>query len=60
LKEKEELKQYINVASKTTDGHEVKLGANIGKPADAQTALANGAEGIGLYRSEFLYMDKDN
>jgi phosphotransferase system enzyme I (PtsI) len=48
------------MSSVTTDGYQVKLGANIGKPIDAKTALTNGAEGIGLYRSEFLYMDNDH
>jgi phosphotransferase system enzyme I (PtsI) len=60
LKEREELKKYINVESVTTDGHKVLLGANIGKPIDGKLAIANGAEGIGLYRSEFLYMDNDH
>jgi phosphotransferase system enzyme I (PtsI) len=54
------LKKYLHVPSTTTDGHNVKLGANIGKPIDVKTALSNGAEGIGLYRSEFLYMDNDH
>jgi phosphotransferase system enzyme I (PtsI) len=48
------------VPTVTTDGHKVEISANIGKPADAATALAQGAEGIGLYRSEFLYMDNEH
>jgi phosphotransferase system enzyme I (PtsI) len=50
----------MNVPTVTLDQHKVELSANIGKPTDAHTALANGAEGIGLYRSEFLYMDNDH
>ncbi|WP_085522557.1 phosphoenolpyruvate--protein phosphotransferase [Tuberibacillus sp. Marseille-P3662] len=43
----------------TQDGHQVELVANIGNPDDADGALNNGAEGIGLYRTEFLYMGRD-
>lgn len=42
----------------TTDGHEFELVANIGTPGDVASALAHGAQGIGLYRTEFLYMDR--
>lgn len=41
------------------DGYRVELSANIGTPQDVKGALENGAEGIGLYRTEFLYMDRD-
>jgi phosphotransferase system enzyme I (PtsI) len=54
-----ELRLLIEAPSVTTDGHRVELVANIGTPKDAQTALAYGAEGVGLYRTEFLYMDRD-
>lgn len=57
LKEKEELKVLLNEKSITKDGHEVELAANIGTPKDVVGANENGAEGIGLYRTEFLYMD---
>lgn len=43
--------------TKTKDGHQVKLTANIGSPRDVKHILENGAEGIGLYRTEFLYME---
>ena len=43
----------------TTDGHEVSLWANIGHPAEAKTARELGAEGVGLFRTEFLYMGRD-
>lgn len=58
-KEKEELEQYKNVESKTSDGYKVELVANIGTPADVEIVLKNTAEGIGLLRSEFLYMDSE-
>ncbi len=61
LNKKEALKVLINAKSETVDGHEVEIACNIGTPKDAKGALENGAEGIGLYRTEFLYMDsKDN
>ncbi len=42
----------------TKDGHPVPLLANIGGPKDIEAALANGAEGVGLYRTEFLFLDR--
>ena len=42
----------------TTDGHRVELCANIGTDSDVTAALRHGAEGVGLYRTEFLFMDK--
>ena len=56
---KEELKKLKDEPTVTTDGHRVELAANIGTPDDAKGATANGAEGIGLYRTEFLYMDRN-
>ncbi len=41
----------------TKDGHQVELVANIGTPKDLEGVINNGAEGVGLYRTEFLYMD---
>lgn len=41
------------------DGTPVALLANVGKPADAQVALDHGAEGVGLFRTEFLFLDRD-
>ena len=58
-KEKSELDKYRNQESVTKDGTKVKLYANIGLPADAEIAVNNTAEGVGLLRSEFLYMDSD-
>nr|WP_204617053.1 phosphoenolpyruvate--protein phosphotransferase [Desulforadius tongensis] len=56
---KEELKRLKEMAGITTDGCRVELSANIGTPEDVCGALQNGAEGIGLYRTEFLYMHRD-
>ncbi len=54
----EELKQYIGKATVTLDGFTVELGCNIGAPKDLAAVLENDGEGIGLFRSEFLYMDR--
>ena len=43
----------------TKDGHQVELAANIGTPKDLEGVVNNGAEGVGLYRTEFLFMDRD-
>ena len=60
LKENEELEKYKGIETKTKDGYKVELVANIGTPADVELVLKNTAEGIGLLRSEFLYMDSDS
>ncbi len=41
------------------DGHQVEVCANIGTVRDVEGAERNGAEGVGLYRTEFLFMDRD-
>ncbi len=51
------LKKYKDVASVTTDGHKVLMVANIGTPDDTAAVIDNGAEGVGLFRTEFLYMN---
>lgn len=53
-----ELAQWKNRASLSRDNHQVELAANIGKLEDVQKALDNGAEAIGLFRTEFLYMGR--
>ena len=58
--EREELEKYKNEITKTNDGYVVELVANIGTPADVEIVLQNTAEGVGLFRSEFLYMDSEN
>jgi len=55
---REALKKLKDEPTLTKDGHQVELAANIGTPEDAKGATANGAEGVGLYRTEFLYMDR--
>lgn len=57
LEEKEALKVLKDAQSVTVDGHHVELAGNIGTPKDVVGVLENGGEGVGLYRSEFLYMD---
>lgn len=60
IEEREELEKFKEEVTKTSDGYVVELVANIGTTADAEIALKNTAEGVGLFRSEFLYMDSDN
>lgn len=57
LEEKEALKVLKDAKSVTVDGHHVEIAGNIGTPKDVDGVLTNGGEAIGLYRSEFLYMD---
>ena len=58
-KELQLLKESANLPAVTTDGHHVELFGNIGKAKDSKNALTMGAAGIGLYRTEFLYMEND-
>ncbi|HYO09395.1 MAG TPA: phosphoenolpyruvate--protein phosphotransferase [Tepidisphaeraceae bacterium] len=51
-----ELKTLSDLPARTTDGHEVSLWANIEFPDDIDPALARGAQGVGLYRTEFLHL----
>ena len=55
--EKQELEKYKNQKAITKDGHQVELLANIGREQDIPIILENTAEGVGLLRSEFIYMD---
>jgi phosphotransferase system enzyme I (PtsI) len=52
-------RQFLAKPTVTNDGHEVEIAANIGSPDDLDGVLNNGGEGIGLYRTEFLYMNSD-
>jgi len=54
---KEELKKLVNEKTVTTDGHHVELVANIGSAKDLVGVKENGGEGVGLFRTEFLYME---
>jgi phosphotransferase system enzyme I (PtsI) len=58
-KQKSEWAKLVNEKSVTADGHHVELAANIGTPKDLKGVVENGGEGVGLYRTEFLYMDRD-
>ncbi len=57
--EKQELQKLIGQKSLTQDGQAVLLGANIGSTSDLAPLHRNDAEGVGLFRTEFLYMDRD-
>ena len=54
-----ELAELKDQDAETTDGHKVKVVANIGSPKDVEGVVRNGGKGVGLYRSEFLYMNSD-
>lgn len=56
-KQKEELEKYRSISAVTPSGHKVKVCANIGGVADAEIADSFGADGVGLFRSEFLYLE---
>lgn len=58
----EENKKFLTVKGERTiskDGHVVEIAGNIGTPEDIEKVLENDGEGVGLYRTEFLYMDRD-
>jgi len=57
--EKAELAKLKDLPAVTLDGHKVDVVANIGTIRDCEGAHRNGAEGVGLYRTEFLFMDRD-
>ncbi|MEF9917753.1 MAG: phosphoenolpyruvate--protein phosphotransferase [Eubacterium sp.] len=54
-----ELSELKDLEAETIDGHVVELAGNVGSPADAEGVIKNGGKGVGLYRTEFLYMDSD-
>ena len=54
-----ELQKLRDAETVTIDGEHAELAANIGTPDDLYGVMENGAEGIGLYRTEFLYMGRD-
>jgi phosphoenolpyruvate-protein phosphotransferase (PTS system enzyme I) len=57
--QKTEWAKLVNEKTVSKDQKQVELAANIGTPADVKGVLENGAEGVGLYRTEFLYMGRD-
>ena len=52
--------KFVREPSVTKDGRHIEIAANIGSPEDVDSVLRNGGEGVGLYRTEFLYMNNDN
>ena len=59
IADKEELAKLKDLPAVTLDGHQVEICANIGTVRDIAGADRNGYEGVGLYRTEFLFMDRD-
>ncbi len=57
MSEKKQLEQYKNLVAQTNDGYKVEVSSNIGKPSDMEDVIKVGADGIGLVRTEFLFMD---
>ncbi|MFP7295943.1 phosphoenolpyruvate--protein phosphotransferase [Neobacillus niacini] len=57
--QKTEWAKLVNEKTVSADGHHVELAANIGTPNDLKGVVQNGGEGVGLYRTEFLYMGRD-
>ncbi|WP_442599869.1 phosphoenolpyruvate--protein phosphotransferase [Neobacillus sp. D3-1R] len=57
--QKAEWAKLVNESTVSADGHHVELAANIGTPNDLEGVMTNGAEGVGLYRTEFLYMGRN-
>jgi phosphotransferase system enzyme I (PtsI) len=57
---KYELKSIANMPAFTLDGKKVEVSANIGGPSDIDMVIEYGGDGVGLYRTEFLYMDRDH
>ena len=60
LEEKKALEVLVNQKTISTDGHQVELAGNIGGPNDVEGVIKNGGEGVGLFRTEFLYMNSVN
>ena len=60
VEDKEELAKLKDLPATTLDGHQVEVGANIGSARDLVSAERNGYEVVGLYRTEFVFMDRDS
>ncbi len=54
-----EMQSYRDLSATTVDGRKIHLEANIASPLDIDSVIRNGAEGVGLFRTEFIYMDRD-
>jgi phosphotransferase system enzyme I (PtsI) len=59
LAEIRDLEKYKDLPAQTQDGHRIVLACNLETPEEVKVGLGHGAEGIGLYRSEFLYLNRD-
>jgi len=59
LAERRDLERIRDQSAQTSDGRRVTLAANIDSPGEIKSVLANGAEGVGLYRTEFLYINRE-
>lgn len=59
MKKREELKKYKDIKLSYTDGREILVAGNIGSVKDLDSVIENGADGIGLFRTEFVFMDRD-
>lgn len=57
-KERAALAKFVGLETRTQDGEKVQLFANIGTPEDASQVIAYDGEGVGLFRTEFLFMDR--
>src|SRR5690606_33029220 len=55
----EKLRDILLKPAVTLDGHRVFLSANIEQAADSESVIANGAEGVGLFRTEYLFINRD-
>ena len=56
---KEELKKLIGIRTITTSGKSIEVAGNIGNPQEVDKVIENGGDGIGLFRTEFLYMNRN-
>lgn len=59
-KEREELKTLVSTETVTKTGKRIYIAGNIGKPENIHQVLENGGDGVGLFRTEFLFMDRDS
>jgi phosphotransferase system enzyme I (PtsI) len=57
---RESLHSLVSLPPQTPDGREIELSANIAAPEEVDVAIRNGTEGVGLYRTEYLYMNRDS
>ena len=58
--ERSALDEYRHVEARTTEGRRIEVAANLGSASEAEDALEWGAEGVGLFRTEFLFMERDD